>query len=228
MTFEQKSKRDREEQASEELAAALDALSSPMAERILGRAIELDAARKEKEALTYEELQAVAKEVGISDEALKKALLEEVDTDKDLNPDVGERITIPRTVRGGIIVKGSEQDIRDRLEAAMRRVQAAHYEVVTQRERDRTFVEIARPTGNLGRRALIFIALFFVFGPVLAQAIASVLFLVLAIAGVVGVISWVKRVGRKVRRSINGALNALLDEEGEAESWLDVWERSRR
>lgn len=228
MTFERSSKRDREEQASEELAAALDALSSPMAERILGRAIELDSARKEKETFTYEELQAIATEVGISEKALKRALLEEVDTDKDLNPDIGERITIPSTVRGGIIVKGGETAIRERLEQVMRRLHAAQYEVVTQRDRDRTLVEIASRTGTAGRRALIFIALLFVFGPVLAQAVASVIFLALAVAAAVGVISWVKRLGRRVRRSINAALNSLLDDDGEPDSWLDVWERSRR
>lgn len=228
MTFERIAKRDREERASEELAAALDAVSSPMAERILGRAIELDAARTEKATFDYDELRAIAAEVGISEAALKKALLEEVDTDKDLNPDVGERISVPRTVRGGIIVEGQPDMIRDRLEDLMRRLHAAQYEVVTQRHSGRSLVEINRKTGNLGRRALIFMAVLFVFGPVLAQAVASALFLVLAIAAAVGVFAWIKRLGRRIRRSINSALNELLDSGDEPDSWLDVWERSRR
>ena len=228
MTFERITKREREEQASEELAAALDAVSSPMAERILGRAIELDAVDAATQTFGYEELRKIAAEVGISEEALRKALLEEIDTDKDLKPTVGERISVPRTVRGGIIVEGRPEAVRERLEDVIRRLHAAQYEVVAQRNPDRSLVEITRKTGNLGRRALIFMALFFVFGPVLAQAVASALFLVLAIAAAVGVFAWVKRLGRRIRRSINTALNGLLDEPGEPDSWLDVWERSRR
>jgi hypothetical protein len=221
-------KRDREARASEELAAALDAVSSPMAERILGRAIELDAAGTNKETFDYAELRTIADEVGISETALRKALLEEVDTDKDLNPDVVERITIPRTVRGGILVEGRQEAIRQRLEDTMRRLHAAQYEVIPQRQPERSLVEITSRTGNLGRRALVFMALLFILGPVLAQAIASALFLALAVAAAVGVFTWIKRLGRRIRRSVNTALNSLLEGDGEPGSWLDVWERSRR
>ena len=228
MTFDRITKRDREERASEELAAALDALSSPMAERILGRAIELDAADADKKTFGYDDLRAIAAEVGISEDALRKALLEEVDTDKDRTPDLGKRLSVPRAVRGGIIVDGRPDAIQNRLEAIIRRLHAAQYEVVPQRDSDRSLVEITHKTGNLGRRALIFMALFFVFGPVLAQVVASALFLVLALAAALGIFAWVKRLGRRVRRSVNSALNMLLDEGGEPDSWLDVWERSRR
>ena len=62
------------------------------------------------------------------------SLLEEVDTDKDRKPSVGERISVPRTVRGGIIVEGRPEAIRERLEETIRRLHAAQYEVVAQRD----------------------------------------------------------------------------------------------
>ena len=130
MTFDRITKRDREERASEELAAALDALSSPMAERILGRAIQLDAADADKKTFGYDDLRAIAAEVGISEDALRKALLEEVDTDKDRTPDLGERLSVPRAVRGGIIVDGRPDAIQNRLEAIIRRLHAESERVV--------------------------------------------------------------------------------------------------
>lgn len=229
MTFEQRTtKQAREEEASKELAAALDALSSPMAERILGRAIELDAAHPRKDTFDWDELRSIAEEVGISEKALRKAVLEEFDTDKDLNPDVTERITVPRNVRGGLIVDGKPEAVSERLGEIVRSLDDARYEVVAQRSNDRTLVEVTRNTGKLGRRALIFIALFIFFGPVLAELVASVIFLALAAAAAVGVFAWVKRLGRRIRRSINAVLGSLLDEDGEPGSWLDLWERSRR
>ena len=43
----------------------------------------------------------------------------------------------------------------------------------------------------------------------------------------VAVVGWIKRIGRKARRSINHALSAVADEaiEGESGNWLEVWER---
>ncbi|MBT8201836.1 MAG: hypothetical protein HKN74_00725 [Acidimicrobiia bacterium] len=229
MTFEQRTtKQAREEQAGEELAAALDALSSPMAERILGRAIELDAAQPRKDTFDYDELQAIAEEVGISEKALRKAILEEFDTEKDLNPGITERITVPRTVRGGLIVDGKPEALRRRLDDIVRRLDAAQYEVVAQRAGDRTLVEVTRQTGKVGRRALLFIALFIFFGPLLAELVASAFFLALAVAAAVGIFGWVKRLGKRVRRSVNAVLGSLLDEGDEPGSWLDLWERSRR
>ena len=233
MTFETVSKQQREERASEELVAALDAVTTPMAERILGRAIEVDAARRaeaqnEVDTFDYDELVKIAKEVGVTEEALRQALLEEFNTDKDRNPKLSERITVPDEVRGGVIVAKSRYELTELLEQVMERVREANAEAVEQRDGRTTLVEVRAKTAPIRRRALILIALLVVLGPALAQAVASAIFLGIAIVAVVGVVAWVKRLGRRVRRSVNQALNSLLDDDGESDSWLDVWERSRR
>ncbi len=50
-------------------------------------------------------------------------------------------------------------------------------------------------------------------------------------AGVAGAVSWVRRLTRSARRSINGALDAVNGRSGESGSdrtWLDVWESQQR
>ena len=99
VTQEFLTKAQREQRAGEELADQLDALSKPLAERVLGRAIELDsAAQAEAEAaantIDYDMLRDVALEVGISEDSLRKALLEELDTDKDHDVRPVERATV--------------------------------------------------------------------------------------------------------------------------------------
>ncbi len=118
------SREQRERRAEEELADRLQALSRPVAEKVLGRAIELDAqAQKEAEeaaaTIDYDTLKEVALEVGITEDALKRALLEEFDTDKDHNPRRIEKAVAPDAVRGGVIVSGDVDEVRQRLAAAV-------------------------------------------------------------------------------------------------------------
>jgi hypothetical protein len=46
---------------------------------------------------------------------------------------------------------------------------------------------------------------------------------------VAAVVGWIKRIGRKARRSVNRALSAVAeadrDGDGAPDSWLEVWER---
>jgi hypothetical protein len=233
VTYESINRRQRELRAGEELAAALDAVSGPMAERILGRAIEVDAAREatarhKAETFDYDELLEIAKEVGITEDALRQALLEEFNTDKDHNPKLTERLTLPDEVRGGIIVARSRRELAEVLDRVVERVRSAQAEAVEQRDGRRTLVEVKAKTAPMRRRALILIALFVVLGPALAQLVASIIFLGIAAAAVVGIVAWVKGVGRRIRRRVNRALSELVDDDGEARSWLDVWERSAR
>jgi hypothetical protein len=231
MTSESISRQQRELRAADELAERLDVVSGPMAERILGRAIEVDAARQEEarrraETYDYDDLREIAAEVGITEDALRQALLEEFDTDKDHDATLTERLTIPDEVRGGIIVARSRDELAELVDQVVRRVRAAQVETVAQR--DGTLVEVKARTSPMRRRALILIALFFVLGPALAQAVASVIFLGIAALAIVGVVAWVKRLGRRVRRTVNRALADLLDDDRPADNWLDVWERSTR
>ena len=233
MTQEQSHRRQREQRASEELVDSLDSLTTPMAERILGRAIEKDAARAEarrhqEQTFDWEELKRVADEVGISEEALREALLEEFDTDKDRLPTLSERLTIPDEIRGGVVVAKSPRELSALLDEIIARVRTAQTETVPQGDGRNTLVEVKAKTSPLRRRAILLIALFFVLGPALAQLLASVVFLGLAALLVVGVVAAVKGFARRVRRRINRALGSLLDDAGESDSWLEVWERSRR
>ena len=233
MTYQQASRRQREERASEELVDSLDSISTPMAERVLGRAIEKDAARAEarrhdEQTFDWEELKRIADEVGISEEALREALLEEFDTDKDRLPTLSERLTIPDEIRGGIVVAKSRRELATLLDQVVARVRQAQAEAVQQRDGRHTLVEVKAKTSPLRRRAILLIALFFVLGPALAQLLASVLFLGLAALFVVGVVAAVKGFARRLRRRVNRALGSLLDDDGDSESWLEVWERSQR
>jgi hypothetical protein len=219
--------------ASEELADRIEAVSQPLAERILGRAVELDAeqkaaARDASATLDYETLKSIALEVGITEEALKKALLEELDTDKDHGATPSERVTVPDTVRGGLIVPGSADELAARLDEFVRRTRA-QVEVTPQGRTDRHLVSINIGTRPARRRAWVWILALVIFGPMLAQAAGAALGIGLFVFGVAAVVGWVRRIGRKVRRTVNQALNSILDDQvEEPKSWLELWERATR
>ncbi|MCP3976061.1 MAG: hypothetical protein GY720_16395 [bacterium] len=255
MTQEILTRKEREQRASNELAEQLDALSRPMAERALGRAIELDsearaAAEAAADTIDYDMLRDVALEVGISEESLKKALLEEFNTEKDHGARPVERATVPDTVRGGVIVSGLVEEVAQRLSDYLEKVEGleekgrsgprAHWAppkprqafpaqtwTVTQGRNDRQLVEIDIDTGGarktFWRWVLAIIVLSTLFGSPLGGFVALGIF----VAGVATVVGWIKRIGRKARRSINRTLGALADD-GSTEvsrTWLDVWER---
>ncbi len=233
MTSESIERRRRERRAEDELADAIETVSPAMAERILGRAIEMDAqrleeARRRAATFDYDDLKSIAEEVGITEEALREALREEFNTDKDHDPTITERLTLPDAVRGGVIVAKSQEELASMLDRVVARVRAANAEVVPQRDRRRSLVEVEARTSPLRKRAVLLIALFFILGPALAQALASLLFLGIAVVAIAGVVAWVKGISRRVRRAVNRALGELAGGDGEPESWFEVWERSAR
>jgi hypothetical protein len=258
VTQEYVTKKERERRAGEELAEQLDALSRPLAERVLGRAIELDhEAQKAAEAaantIDYDMLRDVALEVGISEDSLREALLEELDTDKDHDARPVERATIPDTVRGGVIVTGLAEEVAQRLRDYLEQVEGMRERshtgmmsewaprdprrgrpvqswTITQSRPNKQLVEIDVETGSarktFWRWVLALVVLGFLFGTPLGGLIG----LGIVVAGVAAVVGWVKRLGRKARRSINRALDAISHDAGSGEprTWLDVWERSQR
>jgi hypothetical protein len=257
VTQEHLTRREREQRASDELAAKLDALSRPLAERVLGRAIELDeAARAEAEAaadsIDYEMLKEVALEVGITEGALKRALLEELDTDKDHNPRPVERLTVPDAVHGGLIVPGKAAEVAERLRthlasaaggagvagqqrrsiwaAAPRSAPPVHTRTVAQATSDRQLVEIDVETARSRGRAWRWLIAVLVLGALFGSPLGGLVILGIWVAGMVAVVGWLKRIGRSARRSINRALQAAAgDRNPQAPgSWLDVWEETQR
>jgi hypothetical protein len=257
VTQESLTRKEREERASEELAEKLDALSKPLAERVLGRAIQLDhKAQAEAEAaadtIDYEMLKDVALEVGISEQSLKKALLEELDTEKDHNARPVERATVPDSVRGGLIVSGLAEEVAQRLRDYLERVEGLEEQrrsggasqwaprdprrgwptqswTVTQNRRDKQLVEIGVDTRGARRTAFRWLIAIAVLGVLFGSPLGGLFVLGLFITGVVAVVGWLKRLGRKARRGINRALNALSDNDttSDPRSWLEVWERTR-
>lgn len=245
----------REVQASEELAERLDALSRPVADRVLGRAIELDhAAREETEAaaetIDYETLKEIALEVGISESALKKALLEEFNTERDHKARPLERATVPDTIRGGLIVPGvmeavatrlrdyleSQEGLRDRGGSEVHRVfrspgRSSSPQVetwtVTQSRPDRQLVEVGVDTAAARKRAFRWIAGLVILGMIFGSNLGGLFVLGVFVAGIVSVVGWAKRIARRARRRVNKALGSLV-EAGEESTWLELWERSRR
>lgn len=242
MTQQWASRAEREDQAGEELAARLDALSRPLAERVLGRAIELDhEARAEAEAaaetIDFAALKEVAFEVGISEDALKRALLEELDTDIDHNARPIERATVPDTVRGGLIVHGTADDVQRRLSekledvaTVIRRGRPAQVaaRTVPQARGNRQLVEVEAATAEARKRAWQWVIGMVIVGALFGNAIGGLIMLGLVVAGIATVVSWVRRIGRRARRAINRALSGLVDAEAEpAQDWLELWERVR-
>ena len=254
MTQERLTRQQREQRASDELAEKLDALTQPLAERVLGRAIQLDhEAQAEAEAaadtIDYETLKEIALEVGISEEALKKALLEEFNTEEDHNARPVEKLTVPDSVRGGLIVPGDAELVRRRLQEYLQRVEGmrrleegggrtvwasdrpGRVEVWTipQARQNRHLVEVDVETKPQRKKAWRWIIAVLILGLLFGNAIGGLAFLALWFIGVSAVVGWVKRLARKARRSINRALSALTDDQrgDEPKDWLELWERTR-
>jgi hypothetical protein len=249
MMRESESVAAREAAAEEELAAKLDTLSRPLAERILGRAIELQHEAENAEAakadrIDYEDLKAIALEVGIPEDALKRALREELETERDQGASTVEKLTAPKHVRGGTVVEGDrsviEQRLRDYLERVEgleldgeRRSQLAWAErhprsgrkdrvmesiTTDQEKKDRHLVELDFNTLAGRKRARRLALLAVILGTIFGGAIGGLAIfggiMVGITAGVVGAVSWMRRLARKARGQINGALEAAANDGG--------------
>lgn len=259
------SREAREAVASEQLATQLEALSRPLAERVLGRAIEIQHEAEATEAaeaarIDYDDLRSIAMEVGISEDALKRALLEELDTERDHGASTIERLTAPEHIRGGTVVDGDRTEIERRLRNYLERVEGLQLtsrdsthlawsnrrhgrrgdwvmESVTtdQRTAGKHLVELDFNTGAGRKRARRLALIAVILGTIFGGAIGGLAVfggVALGIAaGVAGAVSWVRRLTRSARRSINGALDAVNGRSGESgpdRTWLDIWESQQR
>lgn len=243
----------RQERVSEELAERLDSLTLPLAQSVLGRAVELDAqAQQEAEAaaetMDYETLREVALEAGISEASLKKALLEEFDTEIDHNARPVERMTVPDKVRGGLIVSGALDEVVAKIERHLESVgrrgahpthhgpgslvvttrtgQPIEVRTVTQRHPDRQLVAVDVGTRSTRTKAWQWLIGAGIIALLFGSSFGGLVFLAVLIAGIAGVVSWVKRIGRFARRTVNRALGSLIDGDDEPSEWLDLWDRS--
>lgn len=235
----------REAAASKELAERLDTLSRPLAERVLGRAIELQheaqaKAAAEADTIDFDELREIAVEVGIPEDALERALLEELETERDPGATRLERLTAPKHVRGGTVVTGDraevERRLRDYLEATgglelierrsdelawgesrrrpHERVMAST--TTDQRQGDRHLLELDFNTAAGRKRARRLALVAVILGTIVGGAIGG--FAVIGgigigiAAGVTGAVAWLNRLTKRARRHINGALDSVANE----------------
>ena len=84
------------------------------------------------------------------------------------------------------------------------------------------FVETGEARKKAWRWAIAIAILALLFG----NALGSLVFLGVMIAGIVTVVGWLKRFARKARRQVNRALKSLVDNgENIADDWLEIFER---
>ncbi len=92
------------------VADRLDALSMPLAERVIRRAIELDD-RFAVERMSRETLDRIAAELGIPAAAVQRALVEELAADTPRPLSVRERLLAPDQVSARVIVEGEPRQV---------------------------------------------------------------------------------------------------------------------
>jgi hypothetical protein len=246
----------RREEVGDELADRLDALTLPLAQSVLGRAVELDAeetaaAEAAAETMDYETLREVALEAGISEKALKRALLEELDTETDHNATPVQRVTAPDTVRGGLFVSGALDDVIAKIEQHLDSISPPHrhpqakdpntrfvvtangqpveVRTITQANPNRQLIQIDVDTKSKRVKAWQVLIGGFILFALFGSWIGPLLFFGVLIAGIAGMVSFVKRIVRSARRTVNKALSAVSgDEVPPAADWLELWERSQR
>lgn len=252
MVQEFASRAEREEAAGEALAERLDALTLPLAQSVLGRAVEIDAeeraiAESAAETMDYETLRDVALEAGISEKALKRALLEELDTEQDHNARPIERIAMPRTIRGGLIVDADADHVIDRIERHLGHrspwrhhlsgsgTAVRHYEgldepvevwTVAQRRPGRQLVEIDIDTRTSRQKAWRWLIGLAIVAMLFGTWLGPLLFFGVMVAGMIGVVSWARRMAKGLRRRVNRALRSLIDDDDDDDDieWLDLIE----
>ncbi len=242
------SRDEREQRAEQELAEQLQTLSRPLAEKVLGRAIALDAeAKKEAEeaaaTIDYDTLKDVALEVGISEDALKKAILEEIDTDKDHNPRRIERAVGPDSVRGGVIVHGDPDEVSARLDSfvealtgaarASRRPAAVVSRPGAAARNIRTIVvpqsdavqlvEVEVDTSSARKKMWRWIIACFIIAMLFGNAIGTVAVLGIVVLSIALAVSWVRAMARFARNMVNRVLGSFFGKPSEPgpSEWLD-------
>ncbi|MDJ0960487.1 MAG: hypothetical protein QNJ88_07495 [Acidimicrobiia bacterium] len=258
MTQQSLSREEREQRASDALAEQLQALARPLADRVLGRAIELDhEAREAAEAaantIDYATLRDIAAEVGISEDSLKKALLEELNTERDHNARPIERATVPDTVRGGLVIPGTAEQVAERLREHLQRVEGLIEErqsgshttwrpqngrgrvdtwTVAQPDGRRQLVEVDVETKPARSNAWKWILGIMILSMLGGSAWGSVVLLGLFAVGVATVVGFLRRIARKARRTINRTLSQITADGGPlddlTDDWLELFERLQK
>jgi hypothetical protein len=145
--YQQNQKPEREHTASSErLADRLDKLSVPLAENVIRRAIELhhdQTFETGERTIDRELIEQVGAELGIGPDIIRRALIDELRTERDeRRSTLGERVLGVGRVSGGVVVKGTADDVEDATARWM-----AHHEGLRPRAKSARSVRWERDSG---------------------------------------------------------------------------------
>lgn len=100
------------------LADKLDRLSTPTAENVLQRAIEIHHSEQyDDSTMSLDDLERVGLELGIPPATIRQALRNELEAEHDDRPSWIERLIVPKRVAGGLVVDGDAERAAEALEA---------------------------------------------------------------------------------------------------------------
>lgn len=120
-------------EADIKLAERLDRLSAPLAENVLRRAIEIhqeDEIQQEQAiedgSVSFAELAKIAGEIGIDASTLQRALLEQLDPEKDDSRTFRDLVLGPKRVAGGKLAEGDAEAVEVRVDEWMRELESMY------------------------------------------------------------------------------------------------------
>ena len=101
---------------SRRLADRLDRLSMPLAENVIRRAIELHHDEQlDGDSIDLEMVEQIGAELGIRKDIIRKALIDELQTERDHGDTVIDRLLGPDRVSGGIVTRADREALADRI-----------------------------------------------------------------------------------------------------------------
>lgn len=115
-------------EAEAQLADRLDRLSAPLAEQVMRRAIDLhhDEEFAEDTSVSFDELAALAAELGIGAKTVRRALLEQLDTEHEPKTALFQSLFGPSRLSGGIVAEGDAEAVADQIDEWMRDIEGMH------------------------------------------------------------------------------------------------------
>lgn len=101
-----------------------------MAENVLARAIELHHEELDPdpaaESVSYAQLASIAAEIGIDGDLLRRALVEQLETEHDDGSSLVDLVLGPGVITGGMVAEGSREEVAAQLDEWMRELESMY------------------------------------------------------------------------------------------------------